>query len=563
MEFVSLLLPEVVDLNLVSDYLPYIATIVYISIEICFGIIFYYYIIPKANALTEPASYRDYGDDKLRLMLRIMHRIEKTCQITKQDENVFMKKFLTEWFHPVIQKEQQQHHQQQQQKTTSTKNDPREKKVLKTIRTTSKEAKRQQQQQQQQQQSKTVTATHTTTPDITYTPSSSPENSDDEHSGTGEESTTSSSSLCNEDDTNIQLYKEEMDDFFAWAFYGKFHSKLTGEELTELDRIYTELENRHELVFPSRTTTTTTTTNDDQYHYKPRLLTLEKVNSIYRPLAVYLMTYGMKIFGGICLRLMGYHRLVASTGLVCWCRPGRNCDNKAKEDGMLPMLFFHGIAPGGFCLYLPMIFWGLATEKNRPTFIFENNPISCAIDFNPLTEQQTVDGVVEILKTFDMDQRDLSLVGHSFGSCVVTWMIMSKRLPNIKHVVLIDPVALLLSEPDVMVNFLYAEELDKIRMVASSELFTEYYLRRHFAWYNSELWLEDVDCPILIGLSENDEIINSQKVKQEIERHPDSAKLVFWENVGHGACIQSPARWKEIKRLMLEEELKIVQQTRQ
>ena len=36
------------------------------------------------------------------------------------------------------------------------------------------------------------------------------------------------------------------------------------------------------------------------------------------------------------------------------------------------------------------------------------------------------------------------------------------------------PVAIRLSEPDVMVNFLYAREWDKIRVVASSELFTEW-----------------------------------------------------------------------------------------
>jgi pimeloyl-ACP methyl ester carboxylesterase len=86
-------------------------------------------------------------------------------------------------------------------------------------------------------------------------------------------------------------------------------------------------------------------------------------------------------------------------------------------------------------------------------------------------------------------------------------------------------------------------------------------LRRHFAWYNSELWLEDVDCPMLIGLSEKDEIIHSRKVKQEIERHAKSAKLVYWNGVGHGACIQSPAKWRQFKQLMLEQELQILQQS--
>ncbi|KAL3907236.1 MAG: hypothetical protein SGILL_008954 [Bacillariaceae sp.] len=354
-----------------------------------------------------------------------------------------------------------------------------------------------------------------------------------------------------------------MDRFFAWAFYGKFHSQLQPEEMVELDRIYKELEDRHELVFPRRDDKDKASA-DSPHIFQPRCMTLEPVNAMYRPLLIYMIVYAMKIGAGVLMRILGFRRMTASTGLVAWYRPGNTTTTQSSSSALLPMLFFHGIAPGGHVLYLPMLLFGLATEPDRPIVVFENRSISCALDFRPLTEQQTVDGIVEVLKECDgLDRKDLSLVGHSFGSCPITWVLASKRLPNIKQVVLIDPVAILLSEPDVMVNFLYAEELDKIRMVASSELFTESYLRRHFAWYNSELWLEDVDCPMLIGLSENDEIINACKVKQEIERHAKSAKLVYWNGVGHGACIQSPTKWRQFKGLMLEQELLIVQQERQ
>ncbi len=447
-------------------------------------------------------------------MLRIMHRIEEVCRITKADEKATMKTFLTEWFHV-------------------------EKKIAKTT---------------------TSTPSSTQTPDIELTPSSSPENSDDESSevfGLRTE-TTSTAALDNSD---VQLYRQEMDQFFAWAFYGKFHSALEPDELKELNRIYKELEDRHELVFPYRKSGDS---EKDAHHCQPRCMTLEPVNAMYRPLLVYLLVYALKVGAGILLRIVGFRRIVASTGLVAWYRPAKQSGNKeTNESSLLPMLFFHGIAPGGFVLYLPMLLFGLATEQERPVFLFENRSISCALDFYPLNEKQTVNGVVEVLRMCHMDQRDLSLVGHSFGSCLIAWVLASKCLPNVKQVVLIDPVAILLSEPDVMVNFLYAEELDKIRMVASSELFTEYYLRRYFAWYNSELWLEDINCPMLIGLSENDEIINSRKVKQEVERHAKSAKLVYWNGVGHGACIQSPTKWRYFKKLMLEQELQIFQQSRQ
>lgn len=75
---------------------------------------------------------------------------------------------------------------------------------------------------------------------------------------------------------------------------------------------------------------------------------------------------------------------------------------------------------------------------------------------------------------------------------------------------LLDPVSILLSEPDVVTNFLYGSRLlrdpsggchgwtgrlvrcfhrMKIRLAVSSEIFIESYLRRNFAWYGYNiLW---------------------------------------------------------------------------
>jgi pimeloyl-ACP methyl ester carboxylesterase len=290
---------------------------------------------------------------------------------------------------------------------------------------------------------------------------------------------------------------------------------------------------------------------------------------------------------------------------VAWFRPPTtpslsNDDNRDHDQRRpLPLLFFHGIAPGGFALYLPLVLFGFATEKDRPVFIFENRSISCTIDFRPLTEDQTVDGVIECLERCGMQNSDVSLMGHSFGSCTIAWLVAAalsssgpessspstRKRPfrnSIRQIVLVDPVAILLSEPDVMVNFLYSNEIDKIRIAASSELFTEMYLRRHFAWYNSELHLDDVSKlqsteaggqhhdgdisdrqMMIVALSEKDEIINATKVKQEIERHgTDLTDLIYWTGVGHGAAVPSPTRWKEVKDRMLRQEETILSMSR-
>ena len=452
----------------------------YLVIEALFYVCYSYYLVPKANQLREPPPYRDYGNDRHKLLIRIMKRIRETCELDNEDVKNRMVRFLRQWFH------------------------------------------------------KSPNSLYAQEPDLSPSPSSSPENSDDE------------------DDLQKRqpvLFKEDMDDFFSWAFFGKRRNTLHGWEEKELDRIYHELKQAHNLVFPPKSKEVFS------HHFTPRCMTLEPLNAIHRPLLVYIIVYIIKICGGMVLRAFGYHRILTSTGLVGWYKPAEDSQTKS-----MPLLFFHGIAPGGLFLYLPMVLSTFGSGQDRPIFLFENRAISCALDFAPLTEQQTIDGIVEVLQRYGYENSNLSLVGHSFGSCPITWVLASRRLPNIKQIVLLDPVTILLSDPDVMVNFLYADEISKIRMVASSELFTEYYLRRHFAWYNSELWLDAIPdtCQLLVCLAENDEIINAKNVKREIQRH-SFGRLIYWQTVGHAAVVSSPTKWGEVKQAMLEQELKIIQ----
>jgi pimeloyl-ACP methyl ester carboxylesterase len=485
------------------NYLYYFLTF-YFVLEAVFAVVYFCILIPQANHPCQPAPYRQYGKDRRKLLLRILHRIEETCELKRTDPKQTIISFLSDWFHI-----------QAVSLPSKTSNDnnakPKDRKI-------------------------------SDIPILSMLSSSSwssPENSDDDHEYTKHNNKVP---FC--------LYKEDVDSFFAWTFFAKDYANMLGWELKELNRIYEELETRHNITFPPKTFNTSP-------YFHPRRMTLEPVVPLYRPLAVYLGVMSMKLFGRCVLYLYGFQRYVTISGLVSWYRPAKN----ETDTSLLPLLFFHGIAPGGFVVYLPMVLYGLSTENDRAVFLFENNSISCALDLSSLDEQQTVDGVLEVLEKFKFAKKDLSLVGHSFGSCPISWLLASKRLQQVKQVVLIDPVSIVLSEPDVMVNFLYSQALDKIRVVASSELFTQCYLRRHFAWYNSELYVEDVDCPMIVCCSERDEIVNSAKVKQEMERHHKAKhNLVCWEGAGHGACIANPTKWKELKGLMLKQELQIVQQ---
>jgi hypothetical protein len=238
------------------------------------------------------------------------------------------------------------------------------------------------------------------------------------------------------------LTKQDTDLFFAWAFFGKELADMTPDEQTELEALYVLIHQQCDGLYLEPGDS-----KQVQSHFIPRRLSLEDVSPIHRPLFIYVMIWLFK--ATVCrvfLVLMGFQRVMSQAGLVAWHRP-------ARKDGstLLPLLFFHGIAPAGLCFYIPMILYLI--RDGRSAYLFENPPISYSmLSFHALTESETVEGVEEILAKTNHSQAALTLMGHSFGSCQLTWLLKSSLRERIQQFVLIDPVTILLSEPDVMVR---------------------------------------------------------------------------------------------------------------
>ena len=384
-----------------------------------------------------------------------------------------------------------------------------------------------------------------------------------------------------------RLQRGNMDEFFSWAFFGVPFAEVQSspEMQTALDNLYTILETKAGLTFETGT----------NQNYKPRSFTFEKVNSLYRPYAVYAGVAMMRMTANCLLFTLGFRQYTCKRGLMYWHRPA----NKTQQQGS-PFLFFHGIAPGGHAPYIPMLSFILRGElsyKNRDVFLFENKPISYALCFDALSEESTVHGVVEAVQLHlgtSSTANNLTICGHSFGSVSLTWMIRSPDLKNrVRSMILLDPVSILLSEPDVVVNFLYSRQdiptsyssngwlakvirfvnETKINLVASSEMFIEYYLRRSFAWYNSELWLQDIPANVKVAvcLAENDEIINASKIGKELDLHNAkvsrgacggaSVEQLVWRDVGHAHCVMNPERWSDVHHFMKKIEANIRKET--
>ena len=430
--------------------------------EVLFCALFYLYLIPRANRRTAASPYRDYGRDRQHLLFRILNRCVATAEkqgtcAREEVRNYILGCFAEHNFGdekepvPISTASSDSLGGFLRQQSRSSSRLPWLK-ILSGVSFSSSTA------------DDTLSLTSGDDSSLDSAPNSSPDDSlSDEHSQEFKW-------------TVDEIGKADVDALICWSLFGKHHEDFEPWELEEKRTCYEQMEKRMGLTFIPGSTK----------RLKAYQLNLEDVSPMYRPLLVYVGAFMLKLVGCLFLRLSGFQRVVSkTTGLVGWYRAARN----SKTEKLLPLLFFHGIAPGGLSLYIPMVLWGLAID-GRATFMFENPNISCSIAFDALSEDETARGAAEIVDLFLPRDHAISVCGHSFGSCSATWLLHAPAFRHrIKQFVLLDPVSILLSESDVMVNFLYSKATSMvkgvIRMVAGSELFLEDYLRRHFYFYNS------------------------------------------------------------------------------
>lgn len=414
--------------------------------------------------------------------------------------------------------------------------------------------------------------------------------------------------------------KEDIDRLISWGYFNVNSDELTEEwQKRELAKMYALIKERHGMDPGPKS----------KQKLQPVQMTLEPLDIKYRPLSIYIVFYICRCVLSVLLYSKGFSYHYSSTGLPYWFRPANKRQNPSSTASQqqhqqpLPFLFFHGIAPGGPSFYVPMIIWSLTTDENteidRPVFLFENPVVSFALSDHAPTEQETTEGVWEAVDKHCSSTTDVSMTGHSFGTCLQTYLIHSSQGHRVKQMCLIDPVSIILSDPDVITNFIYCRSHHRDSKLHDSvpepgaagyvmnELFIEFFLRRQFAWYNGELFLEDIPehCKVVVCLSDKDEICNAQKVRAHIDIYngdtpslprcmthfkkteegttanppPSGSSLssnssassislaescyggkknkidvVYWEGVGHGSCLFDSTAWQELKQAMRKQE---------
>lgn len=509
-----------------------VALTAYLLLEVAFYAYFHRVLVPRANELTEPAPYLDHllVAERHLLLVRILTRLEAQAVRDEQPMSQVLTRFFLQWF-------------REEEATECWKSD--------------------QALSWKPQLCRLPTSSTTSSTD---TSSISSADEEDESPLTVMEASTIESANDDDDVEPATLWRipglgrAQITEFLAWALFAREAHDLTADERAEFEYCLEIMRGRTGVVFPDKLTS----------RLRSRRLSLEEVSPLHRPLAVYLCVEAMRCLGGAVLVLAGFSYVTSPEhpSVPGWYRPGKgthrsnNDRNDETSRPLLPLVFFHGIAPAGLALYLPMIL--SLVNDGRPTLLVEQPSISGRLGTFQVPREDEVMEAVEQLVASSIDKdvigpgpSPLLWAGHSFGSCPLTWMQRREGLRRrTAGLLLLDPVTLLLSDPDVMLNFLYTRELSKIRLAAASEIFTEYYLRRHFAWYNTEACLDDNDkapYQITVALSGQDEIVNAPAVFKHLQDYPH-VRTIYWPQARHAHCVMQPPKWRQLQQAVWQQE---------
>lgn len=208
-------------------------------------------------------------------------------------------------------------------------------------------------------------------------------------------------------------------------------------------------------------------------------------------------------------------------GLSYWVR-----EHTAKD--RLPVLFIHGIGVGLHPYVDTLVDLSKRADKSTNTgsvgiLAIELLPISSRLTSPILHREDFLRQITTILASHSPHYDSFILASHSYGSVFTTYMLTDPLLaPRVHATVLIDPVTLLLYQPDVAYNFTArapktANEW-QLWYFASKDPGVAHTLARHFFWSESCLWRERVGellqrgMRITLSLAGRDLIVDTEAV---------------------------------------------------
>jgi pimeloyl-ACP methyl ester carboxylesterase len=380
--------------------------------------------------------------------------------------------------------------------------------------------------------------------------------------------------------TLSDVKKDNLYSFLSWAFFCETYDQIKENKasLKQLNKIYSFLETS----FPAEMAQIEDGYNPAVSH--PNMCLTQEFPILHRPLFLYavlkfmdmctewvVMPYmGFKygrmdsytlqpVVDGTANRLLAEHSGDGGSGepeqfhIQYWLR--EKADSQES-----PAVYFHGITHGWWN-YLPAID---RLTPNRSVILVSLDNIKMAslnTKANAPPPKIYANAVEAILQHHHITQQ-VTIVGHSFGSMTTSWFV--KYFPErVKHVILVDPVALLLILPNVAVNFLYRNPQTcmewLIYLAAGREITIAHTMYRNFQWQDNILWLEDLPdhCSCTTLVCGKDDILHgpsvhaySEHYASQLAKSGTTRNHIYYPDYAHGDLMWRGADLAGVEKLI-------------
>ena len=346
-----------------------------------------------------------------------------------------------------------------------------------------------------------------------------------------------------------QIKRGNVREFLTWALFNTTPARLTPSESREIRSNVAGIESAIGHKFP------------EGYNVGTKCMrnSLDHVKTAYRPLVFYLGVWAQNVASYAVVRSMGYERRHAGKTRY-WFRPGRD------DSGSQPVVFLHGIGVG-ISQNLPLL---RSIDQDREVYLVELPWVCLRLGETVPSPDQFVRTLEFMLSSHGRLQTGACFIGHSYGTCVVAWMLRI-RPKLVKSIILIEPVSIMLYCHQVCFNFLYNSN-NKLwgrtaMWLAGKETSVAHALTRHFWWQHNTLLQCDFPKYSSIFLSSHDFICPSETIRKWLSLNPacneykgpkkppkNGAKiLVDWlERMDHGYALIWRNCHKRVRQRLFE-----------
>jgi pimeloyl-ACP methyl ester carboxylesterase len=270
----------------------------------------------------------------------------------------------------------------------------------------------------------------------------------------------------------------------------------------------------------------------------PVSFSLDQITHIHKPLCVYGLLRLRSFYGDFKFYCKGFNYYkTEQDGMSYWYRKCPEPDSR-----LFPLIIFHGI----YCTwysYLSLI--DILRDKRDIILINYDGVKIGSLSTNVVGPFTLSKHVINILDKHNITK--FSLFGHSWGTILAGWIL--KTIPErIHHITLIDPVAITIFLPPSAYTILYKPPQTCIDYLITylirNDLTISYNLRRHFEWYNTVVFLDEIpdNIGMVIGLSLCDELIHGEATLEIVDAFietrnniPESASVrkLVWDTYIH------------------------------